>query len=209
MLGEHDFEVVVNNDRDRQAPETGDDDDTDDPTEIAKPADDDDEQDTGKTDGETETDDALRQTIESFRQKEAETLNQLVRAQAELENVRKRAQRQIEEAHRYALMQFVHALLPVIDSLELGIVAARDATEVGGVLEGMELTSKAFLTALEKSGVVAVDPTEGDKFDVNEHEAMTMQKAAGVEPNTIVNILQKGYKLNGRLLRPARVIVAK
>ena len=152
---------------------------------------------------------ALRHEIEVLKQNEAAALNKALRAQAELENVQKRARRNVEEAHRYALTQFVSTLLPVVDSLELGIKAAQDDAEAEGVVEGMKLTLKAFFAAFEQCGVVAVDPAVGDKFDVNEHEAMMMKENADTKSNTIVNILQKGYKLNGRLLRPVRVVVAK
>lgn len=130
-----------------------------------------------------------------------------VRAIAELDNVRRRSERDITNAHRYGLERFVTVLLPVIDSLEQAI-ALVDAATHGSMHEGMALTMKLFIDALAKFDVRQLDPV-GEVFDPNQHEAMSMQEAAGVAANTIIAVFQKGYVLNDRVIRPARVIVAK
>ncbi|RKZ45824.1 MAG: nucleotide exchange factor GrpE, partial [Gammaproteobacteria bacterium] len=112
-------------------------------------------------------------------------------------------------AHKYALDKFINELLPVLDSMEMGIVASVEAEDVSSLREGLELTLKMFCSSLEKSGVHPVNPQKGDKFNPEQHEAMTMQEVDDVESGTVVTTLQKGYELNGRLIRPAMVIVAK
>ena len=130
-----------------------------------------------------------------------------LRAQAELENMRKRSQRDIENAHKFGLERLVNELLPVKDSLELGLSAADGATEVASLVEGVDLTLKMFVTALEKLGIREVDPV-GEKFNPEFHQAMTMQATSEAEPGTVMAVIQKGYLLNERLLRPALVTVA-
>ncbi|MBM4214417.1 MAG: nucleotide exchange factor GrpE [Gammaproteobacteria bacterium] len=133
--------------------------------------------------------------------------DQSLRALAELENVRKRAQRDVENAHRYALEKFAQELLPVKDSLDLGIENAGRA-DVASLIEGQAATQRLLAKALERAGVVELNPV-GEPFDANFHEAMAAQPAATAEPNSVLAVVQRGYTLNGRLLRPARVIVAK
>lgn len=130
-----------------------------------------------------------------------------VRAMAELENVRRRAERDISNAHRYGLEKFITSLLPVADSLEQAMQLA-DKSAQDGMYEGLELTMKLFLDALAKQDVQQIDP-QGQLFNPQEHEAMSMVDAPGAEPNTIVTVFQKGYKMADRIIRPARVIVAK
>lgn len=135
-----------------------------------------------------------------------ENWDRYLRAAAEMENVRKRAARDVENARRYALESFSRDLLPVKDSLEMGIQAAGNA-DVASLLEGKEATLKLLSSTLERFGVEEVNPL-GAAFDPEFHEAMTLQPAPDAEPGTVLAVIQKGYLLNGRLLRPAMVIVA-
>jgi len=151
----------------------------------------------------------LLEQIEALKTSAADSLDKAVRAQAELDNVRKRTSRDIENAHKYALEKFINELLPVLDSMELGLNASDKIEDVSSLREGMELTMKMFCSSLEKSGVSPVDPQKGDKFNPDQHEAVNMQEVDGAESGTVVTTLQKGYELNGRLIRPAMVIVAK
>ncbi len=157
-----------------------------------------------------ETDD-LQPLLEDARAKADEHWNQLLRLQAEMENLRKRAARDVEHAHKYALERFVQELLPVKDSLELGLSAAGASGDEGEAvtrfIEGMELTLRQLTQALEKFGVVEVDPV-GQPFNPEHHQAITMQPAEGSEANTVLSVMQKGYLLNERLVRPALVVVA-
>ncbi len=129
-----------------------------------------------------------------------------LRAAAELENVRKRAARDIENAHKFALERFATELLAVLDSLEAGLAAGEEA-DAETLLKGKEATLKQLLAVMQRFGVEEVDP-HGEPFDPTLHEAMTVQPSADVEPGSVVTVFQKGYALNGRLLRPARVVVA-
>ncbi len=135
-----------------------------------------------------------------------ENWDKYVRAAAELENVRKRASKDVENAHKFALERFCSELLAVKDSLEMGLAAA-DKADAQSLLEGKKATLKLLTATMERFGVVELDP-EGEPFDPQEHEAMTMQPSADVEPGSVLTVFQKGYALNGRLLRPARVVVA-
>ena len=135
-----------------------------------------------------------------------ENWDKYVRAAAELENVRKRATRDVENAHKFALERFCTELLAVKDSLEMGVAAA-DKADAQSLLEGKEATLKLLAATMERFGVVELDP-EGEPFDPQQHEAMTMQPSADLEPGSVLTVFQKGYALNGRLLRPARVVVA-
>lgn len=141
-------------------------------------------------------------------EQKAEALrNDYLRAAAELENVRKRAQRDVAQAHKYAIDKFANELLPVKDSLEMGLDAAgHDDTE--GLREGVEMTLKQLTDALAKHGITEIDP-QGEAFNPEYHEAMTTQPSDEAEPDTVLTVVQKGYVLNDRLLRPARVIVAR
>ena len=133
----------------------------------------------------------------------------LLRTQAELDNLRKRAKKDVENAHKFALERFLEELLPVRDSMELGVSAASaDVVDTQGVSEGAELTLKMFASVLEKFGVNDVNP-EGQSFDPELHQAMSVQEVDGVESGMVTMVMQKGYTLNGRLVRPALVMVAK
>jgi molecular chaperone GrpE len=129
-----------------------------------------------------------------------------LRLAAELENVRKRAERDVEKAHKFALERIVADLLEVRDSLEMA-VSAGDESSVENLKEGNETTLKLLATIMQRYGVEDIDPL-GEPFDPNCHEAMTMQPSADAEPDSVLTVFQKGYALNGRLLRPARVVVA-
>ena len=155
-----------------------------------------------------DTGDGLQQQLSVLEKQAQENLDQALRAQAELENVRKRSVRDVENAHRYALEKFANDVLPVLDSMELGVNAVEDVESNQVLREGMELTLKMFRDVLEKYGITEVE-TGGEKFDPERHEAVSMQEQDGAESGTIVSVFQKGYLLNGRLLRPAMVVVAK
>ena len=150
----------------------------------------------------------LLQENERLKMEVRESVDKALRATAELENIRKRTSRDIENAHKYALERFVNELLPVIDSMELGINASQSAEDIESLREGMDLTLKKLFDCLEKFGVKAIDPT-GEKFDPEWHEAVSMQELEGSDSGQVVTVMQKGYELNGRLVRPAMVVVAK
>ena len=148
----------------------------------------------------------LEDQIEALRAKVDENWDRYVRAAAELENVRKRASRDVENAHKFALERFATDLLAVCDSLEMALQTDQEAS-IESLREGSEATLKLLNSILQRFGVEQVDP-EGEPFDPNLHEAMTMQPSATAEPGSVLTVFQKGYALNGRLLRPARVVVA-
>ncbi len=133
---------------------------------------------------------------------------EMLRARADLENMRKRTEREVAGAHKYAIESFVRELLPVKDSLEMGLQAAEDSEDVECLREGVELTLKMLGDVLAKHGVAEVNPL-GEKFSPDLHQAMSMQESSEQEPGTVISVMQKGYTLNDRLVRPATVIVAK
>ena len=143
------------------------------------------------------------------RREAMQNLDRALRAQAELENVRKRLERDLQNAHKFALERFVSELLPVKDSLELGLAASSEkGASAAGIVEGVELTLRMLDQAMEKFGVRIVDPA-GEPFDPEFHQAMTMQESDTADPGTVLTVVQKGCLLNERLVRPAMVIVAK
>jgi molecular chaperone GrpE len=151
----------------------------------------------------------LETELQEARREAASHLDDFLRARAELDNLRKRSARDIENAHKVGLERFMTELLPVKDSVELGLNAADGAeADANKLREGLELTLKLFDAASEKFGLQEVNP-EGQSFDPEYHQAMSVQEVAGVEPGTVVTVVQKGYVLRDRLLRPAMVIVAK
>jgi molecular chaperone GrpE len=151
---------------------------------------------------------SLMQQIEEQKCIAAENLEKALRAQAELDNMRKRTARDIENAHKYSLERFVTDLLPVIDSMELGLSASENASDIASLKEGLDLTFKMFASSLEKFGVKVINPV-GEKFNPELHQAVSMQEAEGIDSGNVITVMQKGYELNGRLVRPAMVIVAK
>jgi molecular chaperone GrpE len=149
----------------------------------------------------------LQQALTESEERAKSHWEQYLRAVAELENVRKRAQRDIESANRYGLEKLAQELLPVKDSLELAVANAATA-DAASLKEGAQATLALLAKALDKFGIKLIDP-QGEPFDPARHEAMMAQPSATAEPNSVLNVIQPGYELNGRLLRPARVIVAK
>ena len=146
--------------------------------------------------------------VEELQQKLNILGEQLLREQAEMQNIRRRAQRDIESAHKYALEKFTGDLLSVVDNLERAIDAIDTEDESQkAVAEGLELTLKTFIEVLAKYKVEAVEP-DGQPFDADLHQAVSTVPNAEVEPNTVINVFQKGYTLNGRLIRPAMVVVS-
>ncbi len=149
----------------------------------------------------------LEQQLTLAEQKAHENWEKSVRAMAEVDNIRRRTEREVSNAHRYALEKFATSLLPVADSLEQ---ALQLATQHGddAMREGMALTTKLFIDTLDKHGVKQIDPL-GEVFNPQLHEAVAMQPSDTAEPNTVMSVFQKGYELNDRVIRPARVIVVK
>lgn len=139
----------------------------------------------------------------------AEEKDRALRTVAEMENLRRRTTLDIEKAHKFALEKFATELLPVLDNLERTIqVADKQNEAVKPLLEGVELTLKSMANSVAKFGVIAIDP-QGQSFDPNQHQAMSMVENADVAPNTVIAVMQKGYELNGRVIRPAMVMVSK
>jgi len=161
-----------------------------------------------KTDQSEQSEEQAVSEAEELQQKLSTLGEQLLREQAEMQNVRRRAQRDIESAHKYALEKFASELLSVVDNLERSIDAidVEDESQKS-VAEGLELTLKTFIEVLAKYKVEAVEP-EGQPFDADLHQAVSTLPNAEVEPNTVINVFQKGYTLNGRLIRPAMVVVS-
>ena len=153
------------------------------------------------------------ETIEQQLEKTQETIkdywDQMMRLRAEIENNRKRAERDLENAHKYALKNFVENLLPIIDSMEMGQTAAlTENATLESIREGSALTLDMFLQMLEKNGLQQIDPL-GETFDPEKHQAISMIEAEGAESNSVIEVMQKGFLLNERLVRPAMVVVAK
>ncbi|MCY3803673.1 MAG: nucleotide exchange factor GrpE [Gammaproteobacteria bacterium] len=149
---------------------------------------------------------SLHDELEAARKQVVENHDKWMRVQAEMENLRKRAERDVSNAHKYAIEKFAGELLQVKDSLELGL----DAGEVDAakLQEGSALTLKVLTSALQKFAIEEVDPI-GEAFDPNLHQAMTTEESDEHEPNTVIRVMQKGYTLHERLLRPAMVIVSR
>lgn len=152
-----------------------------------------------------EDNDAGADPLAELQAKADENWDKYLRAVAELENVRKRAARDVEHAHKYAIERFAADLLAVCDSLEMAL--ATDDVSIDSVKAGSEATLKQLAGVLQRFGVEEVNP-EGEPFDPSFHEAMAMQPSADVAAGSVITVFQKGYALNGRLLRPARVVVA-
>ncbi len=151
--------------------------------------------------------DEVSDRIAALEDELAEHRDQRLRAVAELENVRRRAARDVENAHRYGVERFARELLDVADSMEMGMSAAENAGDAA-VAEGFGATLRKLTQMLEKFGITVIDPS-GAPFDPQFHEAMAAQPAPGTDPDTVLTVVQKGYQIHDRLLRPARVIVAR
>jgi molecular chaperone GrpE len=145
---------------------------------------------------------------EQLQQQVANASDNVLRIQAEMQNMRRRAERDVENAHKFALDKFSADLLPVVDNLERALAAinAEDDSQKS-IAEGIELTLKSFLDVLVRFKIEAVDPA-GQPFDANLHQAVSMVPNPDMEPNTVMDVFQKGYTLNGRLIRPAMVVVS-
>lgn len=151
----------------------------------------------------------LNAELEAAKQTIEEQKDSVVRAAAEVENMRRRTAQDVEKAHKFALEKFANELLPVLDNLERAIeFADKENEHIKPVIEGVEMTAKSFVDAVAKFGVEVVAP-QGETFNPEFHQAMSIQPSADVAPNTVIAVMQKGYLLNGRLLRPAMVMVSK
>jgi len=158
---------------------------------------------------ESESDEPVEIQLAKARETIKDYWDQMMRLRAEIDNNRKRAERDIESAHKYALKNFVENLLPVIDSMEMGQTAASaDNATLESIREGTALTTNMLIQVLEKNGLEQIDPV-GEIFDPEKHQAISMIEVEGAKTNTIVNVMQKGFLLNDRLVRPAMVVVAK
>ncbi len=153
---------------------------------------------------------SLQEALEEAKRQGADNWDKFMRAQAELDNVVKRSKRDLENAHKFALQAFVSELLVVRDSLEKGLEHTKDQEiDPDSLKEGSELTLRTLTQAMEKFNVAQIDPPKGEPFDPKLHEAMAMVSSDEVEPNCVLDVIQKGYLLNDRLIRPARVVVVK
>ncbi|WP_406663822.1 nucleotide exchange factor GrpE [Gallaecimonas sp. GXIMD1310] len=150
----------------------------------------------------------LQAEVERLEAELAEQREVVLRAKAEADNIRRRAAQDVEKAHKFALEKFAGELLPVADSLERALELGDSDNELlKPMLEGVDLTLKSFLSTVAKFGLEVVNP-EGEGFNPDLHQAMAMQPSAEHPANTVLTVVQKGYSLNGRLLRPAMVIVS-
>jgi molecular chaperone GrpE len=150
----------------------------------------------------------LEKALEDAEAKAAENMDLALRTKAEAENIRRRSENEVTNARKYAIEKFAEELLAVVDSLEQGLQAKAEHEESKAMKEGMELTLKMTLSTLNKFGIEQLNPLE-EVFDPQLHEAMTMVPSPDHEKNTIIDVFQKGYSLNGRIIRPARVVVAQ
>lgn len=149
---------------------------------------------------------------EALNQQLQDAQEQMLRLQAEMQNVRRRSEIDVEKAHKFALEKFVKELLPVADSLEKAVESTEGQEDAGelvtSIRQGVEMTLSLFMASLKKFNVEPINPV-GEPFDPQQHEAMSMVPAPDAEPNSVVAVIQKGYLLNGRVIRPAMVMVAK
>ncbi|MBD0788451.1 nucleotide exchange factor GrpE [Vibrio sp. Y2-5] len=151
----------------------------------------------------------LEAALLSTEQRLKDQQDSVLRAKAEVENMRRRSEQEIDKARKFALNRFAEELLPVIDNLERAIQAADMENEaIKPVVEGVELTHKTFIGVIEKFGLKEINP-EGEAFNPEFHQAMSIQESPDHESNTVMFVMQKGYELNGRVVRPAMVMVAK
>jgi molecular chaperone GrpE len=151
----------------------------------------------------------LQQALEKAQFEATEAKDNGLRALAEAQNMRRRAEQEVEKARKFALEKFAGDLLPTIDNLERAVEAAqKTGGDVASIIEGVVLTQKGFLDALAKHGVEMIDPL-GHPFNPELHQAMSMIENPNTEPNTVIAVMQKGYALSGRLLRPAMVVVSR
>ncbi len=162
-----------------------------------------------ETEAEALSPEELMEKLDEAEKKATENWDQLLRTKAEMDNIRRRTQKDLENAHKYALEKFISELLAVKDSLEMGVSAAQqENATVESLKEGSEMTLNMLAGVFEKFNVVEINP-EGEKFNPEHHQAMSMQPNPDLEPNTVMAVMQKGYLLNDRLVRPAMVMVSK
>lgn len=157
---------------------------------------------------EEQSDDELCEELLEVKAELKESHDKLLLAHAEMENVKRRAQKDIISAHKYVLEKFVKDLLPVLDNFDLALVEEQKVKANDAMIKGVELTQQSLLKVLETHGVKQINPLN-ETFNPQFHEAMTTVANPDVAPNTIIDVFQKGYELNGRLVRPARVVVSK
>lgn len=156
-----------------------------------------------------DTDESIEKQLEKAQVTIKEYWDQIMRLKAEMENNLKRAGRDVENAHKYALRNFTESLLPIIDSMEMAQQAAEaENASLESIVEGTQLTMTMFIQVLKKHGLKAIDPV-GESFDPEQHQAISMVEDENAESNTVVKVMQKGFSLNDRLVRPAMVVVAK
>ncbi len=151
---------------------------------------------------------AIQIAFEGMQAELAETKDQLLRAHAEIQNIKRRSENDLEKAHKFGLERFAESLLPIIDSLERGIMIEDGNQESNAIKEGMSLTLKLFTDTLKKFNIETISP-EGEPFDPQFHQAISQIASESVEPGSVIEVFQKGYTLNKRLIRPAMVIVSK
>ena len=153
---------------------------------------------------------SLLAEVAELQAKVTEQNDSVLRAQAEVQNIRRRSERDVENAHKFALDKFSADLLPIIDSLERALDAAEnlEAEAVKAMRDGVELTLKMFVDTLGKHGIEQLNPV-GEPFNPEFHQAMSMVPNPEMEPNSVMAVMQKGYVLKGRLVRPAMVVVSK
>lgn len=154
----------------------------------------------------SENSENLAELLEEARRKSAENWDLFLRTRADADNIRRRASIDVENAHKYGVERFARELLAVVDSLDHGLASA--GSDNNALKEGMELTYKLLLDILTKFGILPINPVN-ETFDPMKHEALTAQVKNDVEPNTVLTVVQKGFTLQDRVLRPARVIVSK
>jgi molecular chaperone GrpE len=162
-----------------------------------------------ETEGEALSAEEMIEKLENAEKKAVENWDQLLRTKAEMDNIRRRTQKDLENAHKFALEKFISEMLAVKDSLEMGMDAAtQENVTVDNLREGSEMTLTMLEGVFEKFNVVELNPM-GEKFNADHHQAMSMQPSDEHEPNTVMAVMQKGYLLNDRLVRPAMVMVSK
>jgi len=159
-------------------------------------------------DGSTAAQEPTGDELALLQEEVAQLKEELLRSQAEIQNVRRRAEADVEKAHKFSTEKFARELLEVVDNLERAMAAAPEDEVVKPLLEGVDMTSTTFVNTLAKFKVEVVNP-EGHPFDPDLHQAISMVEAPDAEPNTVLNVVQKGYTNHGRLLRPAMVVVSK
>ncbi|OOE63978.1 MULTISPECIES: nucleotide exchange factor GrpE [Salinivibrio] len=151
----------------------------------------------------------LEAALEASEAKVQEQQDSVLRARADVDNMRRRTEQEVDKARKFALEKFAGELLPVIDNLERAVeMADKEDESIKPMVEGVELTLKTMMDTIDKFGLKAIDP-QGQPFDPELHQAMTIQESAEHEPNTVMMVMQKGYELNGRVVRPAMVMVSK